>query len=43
MVVGYGPKEGDGEKSERCWNELDRIVELVGNGYKLCVLEDLNG
>ena len=30
MVVGYGPNEGDGEKS-------------VGNGYRLCILGDLNG
>ena len=22
---------------------MDRIVDRVGNGYRLCVLEDLNG
>ena len=35
MVV-YGLSEGDVEERERFWNAL-------GNGYELCLLEDLNG
>ena len=35
MVLRYGPKE------ER--NDMDRIVDRVGNGYRLCILGDLNG
>ena len=23
--------------------ELDEVVDIVGNGYKLCMLENLNG
>ena len=43
MVVGYGPNEGSGEQRERFWNDLDRNVDRVGNGYRLCVMGDLNG
>ena len=28
---------------KRFWNEIDRIIGRVGNGYRLCVLGDLNG
>ena len=35
VVLGYGSNEGNGEESER-------IVDRVGNGYRLCVLGDLN-
>ena len=31
MVVGYGPNEGDGEEKDN-----------IGNGYRLCILGDLN-
>ena len=41
MVVGYGPNEGDGE--ERFWNDMDRNLDSVGNGYRFCILGDLNG
>ena len=43
VVVGYGPNEGNGEKRERFWNDLDRIVDRVGSEYKLCDVGDLNG
>ena len=43
MVVGYGPSEGIGEERERFWNDLDGTMDRVENGYRLCVLEDLNG
>ena len=42
-VVGYGPNEGDGEEKDRFWKEMDRIVDRVRNGYRLCILGDLNG
>ena len=38
-MVGYGSNEGIGEERERFWNDTNR----VGNGYRLCVLGDLNG
>ena len=38
-MVGYGPNEGDGEE----WNDMGRSLDSVGNGYRLCVLGDLNG
>ena len=31
MVVGYGPSEGDGEERERLWNDMDKILDSVGN------------
>ena len=43
MVVGYVPNEGDDEERERFWNDLDRIVDRVGNEYRLCPLGDLKG
>ena len=42
VVVGYGPNEGDGEEREKFWNDLDRIVDRIGNGYRLGILGDLN-
>ena len=43
VVVRYSPNEGIGEKRERFWNDTDRTMEKVGNGYRLCMLGDLNG
>ena len=43
VVVGYGPNEGIGEERDRFWNDMDRSMARVGNEYRLCVLEDLNG
>ena len=43
MVVGYGPNEGNGKERERFWNNLDKIVDRIGNGYRLRILGDLNG
>ena len=40
MVVVYGPTDGEIEERERFWNELDRIIDKVGNGYRLCVVRD---
>ena len=42
MVV-YGPTKEDAEEREKFWNDLDRVADRVSNGYKLCVLGDLNG
>ena len=41
VVVGYGPNEGDGEERDRFWNDMDRTLDSVGNGYRLCILGDL--
>ena len=30
-------------KEERFWNDMDRTLDSVGNGYRLCILGDLNG
>ena len=43
MVVRYSTNEGIGEESERFWNDMDRTMGRVGNGYRLCILGDLNG
>ena len=42
MVVEYDPNEGIGEERERLWNDMDRTMDRVGNGYRVCVLGDLN-
>ena len=33
VVVGYSPSEGDGEKRDRFWNDIDRTLDSLGNGY----------
>ena len=43
MVAVYGPTEGEFGEWERLWNDLDRVADRVGSGYKLCVLGDMNG
>ena len=43
MVVGYSPNEEDDEERDRFWNDMDRTLDSVGNGYRLCILGDLNG
>ena len=35
----HGRIEGNVEKKEGLWNDLDRVVGRVGNGYKLCVIK----
>ena len=42
VVVVYGSNEGEGEGKDRFWNDMDRIADKVGNGYRLCILGDLN-
>ena len=41
-VVGYGANEGDGEEKDGFWNDMDRNLDNVGNGFRLCILGDLN-
>ena len=41
VVVGYGPNEKEGE--ERFWNDMENTLDSVGNGYRLCILGDING
>ena len=43
FVVGsYSPNKGNDGEKERFWNDFERIVDRVGNGYRLCILGDLN-
>ena len=42
VVVGYSPSEGDVEERDRFWNDMDRILDRVQNGDRLCILGDLN-
>ena len=41
-LVVHGPNEGDAEERERLWIDLDRVVDSVDNGYRLCVLGYFN-
>ena len=43
VVVGYDPNGGDGEERDRWWNDMDKTLDNIGNGYRLCILGDLNG
>ena len=43
VMLGYGPNEGDGEERDRFWNDMDRTLDNIWNGYRLCSLGDLNG
>ena len=38
----YDPNEGIGEEGERFWNDMVKTMDRVGNGYRLCLLGDLN-
>ena len=40
---GYGPNKGDGEERDRFWNDMDKNLDIVENGYRLCILGDLKG
>ena len=40
---GVEPNEGICKERERFWNDMDRVVDRVGYGYRLCMLGDLNG
>ena len=31
MGMGYGPNEGDSEERNKIWNDMDRILDIVGN------------
>ena len=42
VAVGYSPDEGDGKERDRFWNNMDRNLDSVGNGYRLCILGDLD-
>ena len=42
-MVGYAPNEGDSEGRDKFWNNMDTVLDRVGNGYRLCILGDLNG
>ena len=39
VVVGYSSNE----EGDRFWNDVDRILNREGKGYRLCILGDLNG
>ena len=38
VVVVYGPNDGDSEERDKFWNDMDRILDRVWNGYRLCIL-----
>ena len=40
---GYGPNKGDSEERDRFWNDMDKNLDIVGNGYRLYILGDLKG
>ena len=42
-MVGYGPNEGDSEERDRFRNDMNMVLDTVGNGYRLCILGNLNG
>ena len=42
-MVGYSPNEGDGKERDRFWNDMDRTLDSVENGYRLRILGYLNG
>ena len=42
QVVGCSPNEGKGEEMDQFWNNMDRTVDRGANGYRLCILGDLN-
>ena len=43
VFVVYEPSEWDIEKKKKFWNDLNKVVDRIGNGNRLCALVDLNG
>ena len=43
MVAEYGPSKGDVEEMDRFWNDIDRTLDTVWSGFRLCILGDLRG
>ena len=41
MVLRYTANERIGEERFRFWNDMDRILDREGNGYRLYILGDL--
>ena len=39
----FSTVRGNAEEREGFWNDLDKVKDRVCNGYRLCVLGDLNG
>ena len=42
VFVSYVIIKGDNQERERGWNNLKRVLDRVLNGYKLCVMGDLD-
>ena len=40
VVMGYG-SNGDSEERDRFWNDMDRTLDIVENGYRLCILGNI--
>ena len=40
---GTAPNEAEGEEKDRFWNDMDRTLDSIGSGYRLCILGDVNG
>ena len=40
--MGYNPNERDGEEKNKFWNDMERTLDSIGNGYRLYILGDLN-
>ena len=43
VVAVYGATEGEVEERGTFWNDLGRVIDRADNGYRLCVVGDLNG
>ena len=42
VLVIHGLTERDVVERDRFWSDLNKVVDRVSNGYRLCVI-DLNG
>ena len=40
--MGYSPSKEDCEEKDRFWNNIHRVLDRVGNKYRLCILGGLN-
>ena len=41
VVVRYDLSKGDREEIDRFWNDMDKILDRVANGYRLRILRYL--
>ena len=38
VMICMAPLRGNIEERKKLWNDLDRVIDRIGNGHSLCML-----